>query len=136
MGDQAHRQVISTPDAPAAIGPYSQTIKAGNLVFTAGQIPLDPATMKLVEGDVMAQAERVMKNLEAVLMAAGTGFAHVVKSTCFLADLNDFPAFNAVYAQYFGEDAPARSTVQVAKASRRRARRSRMHRAHPVSDRR
>ena len=115
MGDQAHRQVISTPDAPAAIGPYSQAIKAGNLVFTAGQIPLDPATMKLVEGDVTAQAERVMKNLEAVLMAAGTGFAHVVKSTCFLADLNDFPAFNAVYAQYFGEDAPARSTVQVAR---------------------
>ena len=91
MGDQAHRQVISTPDAPAAIGPYSQAIKAGNLLFTAGQIPLDPATMKLVDGDVTVQAERVMKNLEAVLTAAGSRFAHVVKTTCFLADLNDFP---------------------------------------------
>jgi 2-iminobutanoate/2-iminopropanoate deaminase len=115
VGEQAQRRVISTSDAPAAIGPYSQAIVAGNLLFTAGQIPLDPATMKLVEGDVTAQAEQVMKNLEAVLTAAGTGFAHVVKSTCFLADLNDFPAFNAVYGQYFGDDAPARSTVQVAK---------------------
>ena len=115
VGDQAHRQVISTSHAPAAIGPYSQAIKTGNLLFTAGQIPLDPATMKLVDGDVTVQAEQVMKNLEAVLTAAGSGFAHVVKTTCFLADLNDFPAFNAVYGQYFGEDAPARSTVQVAK---------------------
>ncbi len=115
MGDHAHRQIVSTSDAPAAIGPYSQAVIAGNLLFTAGQIPLDPATMKIVEGDVTVQAERVMKNLEAVLTAAGTTFAHIVKTTCFLADLNDFPAFNAVYGQYFGDDAPARSTVQVAK---------------------
>ena len=115
MGDHAHRQIVSTPDAPAAIGPYSQAVVAGDLLFSAGQIPLDPATMKLVNGDVTVQAERVMKNLDAVLNAAGTGFAHVVKTTCYLADLNDFPAFNAVYGQYFGEDAPARSTVQVAK---------------------
>lgn len=115
MSEHANRQVVSTSDAPAAIGPYSQAIVAGGLLFTAGQIPLDPATMKLVEGDVTAQAERVMKNLEAVLTAAGTTFAHIVKSTCFLADLNDFPAFNAVYGQYFGDGAPARSTVQVAK---------------------
>lgn len=115
MGDRAQRQVISTADAPAAIGPYSQAIAASNFLFTAGQIPLDPVTMKLVEGDVTVQAQQVMKNLEAVLTAAGAGFANVVKTTCFLADLNDFPAFNAVYAQYFGADAPARSTVQVAK---------------------
>jgi 2-iminobutanoate/2-iminopropanoate deaminase len=115
VGDHAHRQVVSTSDAPAAIGPYSQAVIAGDLLFTAGQIPLDPATMKVVEGDVTVQAERVMKNLEAVLTAAGTTFAHIVKTTCFLADLNDFPAFNAVYGQYFGDDAPARSTVQVAK---------------------
>lgn len=115
MSEQVHRQVVSTPEAPAAIGPYSQAIIAGGLLFTAGQIPLDPSTMKLVEGDVTVQAERVMKNLEAVLTAAGTTFARIVKTTCFLADLNDFPAFNAVYGQYFGDDAPARSTVQVAK---------------------
>ena len=115
MSELANRQVVSTADAPAAIGPYSQAIVAGGLLFTAGQIPLDPSTMKLVEGDVTAQAQRVMKNLEAVLTAAGTTFARIVKTTCFLADLNDFPAFNAVYGQYFGDDAPARSTVQVAK---------------------
>ena len=115
MSAQIRRQVVATPDAPAAIGPYSQAIVAGSLLFTAGQIPLDPSTMKLVDGDVTVQAERVMKNLEAVLTAAGTTFAHIVKTTCFLADLNDFPAFNAVYGQYFGDDAPARSTVQVAK---------------------
>ena len=115
MGEQRHRRIIATSDAPAAIGPYSQAVVAGNLLFTAGQIPLDPATMKLVEGDVTVQTERVMQNLDAVLTAAGTTFANIVKSTCFLADLNDFPAFNAVYGQYFGDDAPARSTVQVAK---------------------
>lgn len=115
MDQQAARRVVSTPDAPAAIGPYSQAVIAGNLLFTAGQIPLDPETMTLVEGDVTVQAERVMTNLSAVLTAAGTGLAHVVKTTCFLANLTDFPAFNAVYATYFGDDAPARSTVQVAK---------------------
>lgn len=115
MAQEVVRRVISTADAPAAIGPYAQAVVAGKLLFTAGQIPLDPETMKLVEGDVTAQAERVMKNLSAVLTAAGTGFEYVVKTTCFLADLADFPAFNAVYGTYVGDDAPARSTVQVAK---------------------
>lgn len=112
---QGNRRVITTSDAPAAIGPYSQAIVAGDLVFTAGQIPLDPETMMLVEGGIAAQAERVMQNLDAVLQAAGTGFDRVVKTTCFLTDLGDFPAFNAVYGRYFPTDAPARSTVQVAR---------------------
>ncbi len=107
--------VVSTGDAPRAIGPYSQAVRTGNLVFTSGQIPLDPATMSLVEGDVSAQAEQVMANLGAVLAAAGTSFGRVVKTTCFLADLNDFPAFNEVYARSFGDAPPARSTVQVAR---------------------
>lgn len=109
------RRVIATENAPAAIGPYSQAIVVGSLLFTAGQIPLDPTTMKLVVGDVTAQAEQVMANLGAVLLEAGSSFEHVVKTTCFLADLADFPAFNAVYGTFFTGDAPARSTVQVAK---------------------
>ena len=109
------RGVVATPDAPQAIGPYSQAIVAGSLVFTAGQIPLDPATMTLVEGDVTAQTEQVMANLGAVLAAAGSSFEQVVKTTCFLVDLGDFTAFNVVYGRYFGEAPPARSTVQVAK---------------------
>jgi 2-iminobutanoate/2-iminopropanoate deaminase len=109
------REVIATGDAPSAIGPYSQAVRAGGLLFTAGQIPLDPATMKLVEGDVTVQTERVMLNLQAVLAAAGTSFARVVKTTCFLANLDDFPAFNAVYARSFPDAPPARSTVQVAR---------------------
>ena len=115
METQPEPTVVATDDAPRAIGPYSQAIKTGNLVFTAGQIPLDPATMKLVEGDITVQTERVMRNLEAVLAAAGSSFSRVVKTTCFLADLNDFPAFNDVYARSFGEAPPARSTVQVAR---------------------
>ena len=113
--DIPHRRVIATEHAPAAIGPYSQAIVAGSLLFTAGQIPLDPVTMKLVDGDITAQAERVMANLGAVLLEAGSSFEHVIKTTCFLADLGDFPAFNAVYGTFFTGDAPARSTVQVAK---------------------
>ena len=109
------RRVIATDQAPAAIGPYSQAIVAGGLVFTSGQIPLDPATMRLVEGDIAAQTERVMRNLEAVLTAAGTSFERVVKTTCFLADLADFPAFNAVYGRFFPAAPPPRSTVQVAR---------------------
>ena len=107
--------VISTPDAPAAIGPYSQANKAGGFLFTAGQIPLDPSTMKVVDGDITPQTERVMLNLAAVLSAGGASFGSVVKTTCFLANLDDFAAFNAVYARYFGDAKPARSTVQVAK---------------------
>ncbi len=108
-------EVIATKSAPAAIGPYSQAIKSGGLLFTAGQIPLDPMTMKIVDGGIEAQAERVMQNLEAILTEAGSSFAQVVKTTCFLADLGDFPTFNAVYATRFPVNPPARSTVQVAK---------------------
>src|SRR5512143_693861 len=107
-------QVISTPQAPQAIGPYSQAIVAGNLVFTSGQIPLDPATQQMVQGDVRAQAERVMENLGAVLAAAGSSFAQVVKATIFLADLGDFAVVNEVYGKRFPSAPPARSTVQVA----------------------
>lgn len=109
------RSIIHTDQAPKALGPYSQAIRTGNLVFTSGQIPLDPATGKLVEGDIQAQAHRVFANLQAVLEASGTSLAHVVKATCFLKDMNDFQAFNAVYGQYLGEVRPARSTFQVAR---------------------
>lgn len=107
--------VVATDKAPGAIGPYSQAIKVGGLVFTAGQIPLDPASGKLVEGDIAAQTERVMKNLVAVLEASGSSLGQVVKTTCFLADLDDFAAFNEVYGTYFSENRPARSTVQAAR---------------------
>src|SRR5436190_13761008 len=109
------KEVVSTGQAPAAIGPYSQAIKANGLLFTAGQIPLDPATGKLVEGDVRVQTERVMRNLEAILGEAGASFDSVVKTTCFLANLDDFAAFNEVYARYFSRQPPARSTVQAAR---------------------
>ena len=108
-------EVIATGKAPGAIGPYSQAIKLGGHVFTAGQIPLDPATMKIVEGDVTAQTERVMQNLAAVLEAAGSSLSRVVKTTCFLTDLDDFAAFNEVYGKHMGDNRPARSTVQVSK---------------------
>jgi 2-iminobutanoate/2-iminopropanoate deaminase len=104
---------IATPDAPAAIGPYSQAIVAGGLIFTAGQVALDPKTMNLVAGDVKAQTERVFANLTAVLQAAGTGLDRVVKATVFLADMADFAAMNEVYARAFGNHRPARSTVAV-----------------------
>jgi 2-iminobutanoate/2-iminopropanoate deaminase len=109
------KEVIATTAAPAAIGPYSQAIKTNGFLFTAGQIPLDPATGKLVEGDVTAQTERVMQNLAAVLAEAGSSFEQVVKTTCFLANLDDFAAFNTVYAKYFTAQPPARSTVQAAR---------------------
>ena len=106
------RRTISTPNAPAAIGPYSQAILCGNMLYTSGQIPLDPATGTVVGDDISAQAEQVMKNLEAVLAAAGTSFASAVKTTCFLADMADFAAFNEVYAAHI-TSAPARSCVAV-----------------------
>ena len=106
--------VVHTPQAPAAIGPYSQAIVANGLVFTAGQIALDPATMQIVAGDVAAQAEQVMRNLAAVLSAAGASFGSVVKSTIFLADMADFGVVNEVYARALGDARPARSTVAVA----------------------
>lgn len=108
------RQVVQSAKAPQAIGPYSQAIAAGNLVFTSGQIPLDPATQQMVPGDIRAQTERVMENLAAVLEAAGCGFADVVKATIFVADLADFAAVNEVYGKRFPSTPPARSTVQVA----------------------
>lgn len=107
-------QSARSEDAPRAVGPYSQAILAGELVFCSGQIPLDPATGQLLEGDIAAQTGRVLDNLAAVLAAAGSDLAHVVKTTVFLADLGDFAAMNEAYATRFGEHRPARSTVQVA----------------------
>jgi len=107
-------QVLSTDNAPKAIGPYSQGIVAGGMVFLSGQIPLDPKTQQMVQGDVRAQAERVMENLAAVLAAAGVGFGDVVKATIFLVDLNDFATVNEVYGKRFPSAPPARSTVQIA----------------------
>jgi 2-iminobutanoate/2-iminopropanoate deaminase len=106
-------QIVATDKAPTAIGPYSQAIVANGWVFTAGQVALDPATMELVSGDVTAQTERVFDNLTAVLTAAGSGFARVIKATVYLADMGDFAAVNAVYARRFGDHRPARSTVAV-----------------------
>jgi len=110
------RRIITTPDAPAAIGPYSQAVRFGELVFLSGQIPLDPATGQLVgDGDVEAEAEQVMENLRAVLAAAGSSFSRVLKTTIFLTDLGDFAAVNAIYAKRFeGIEPPARATIQVA----------------------
>ena len=107
------KKIVHTDQAPAAVGPYSQGVKIGNLLFTAGQVALDPATMKLVEGDITVQTERVMENLKAVLTAAGTSFDNVVKATVFLADINDFAAMNGVYGRYFSANPPARSAFQV-----------------------
>ena len=109
------REVIATPAAPAAIGPYSQAVavSAGRLVFLSGQIPLDPATGQLVEGDIAAQTERVMVNLAAVLERAGASFEQVVRCTIFLVDLNDFAKVNEVYGRRFPSEPPARATVQV-----------------------
>ena len=114
MDIHSSRQVIHTDSAPKAIGPYSQAIVAGNLVFTSGQIPLDPKTQQMVEGDIRVQTERVMENLSAVLQAAGVGFADVVKGTIFVADLGDFATVNEIYGKRFSASPPARSTVQVA----------------------
>lgn len=107
-------EIVATDKAPGAIGPYSQGMKLNGVVYTAGQIPLDPATGKLVEGDVAAQAEQVMKNLAAVLEAAGSSLSKVVKTTCFLVDLGDFATFNEIYGKHMGDSRPARSTIQVA----------------------
>ena len=107
-------KTVLTDKAPPAIGPYSQGIVASGFLFTAGQIPLDPATGQVIKGDVKAQTERVLDNLTAVLAAAGASWRHVVKTTVFLHDMNDFPAVNEVYARILGESRPARSTVQVA----------------------
>ena len=109
------KQAVSSPEAPKAIGPYSQAVRAGQLLFVSGQVPLDPATGQLVEGDIAAQTRRVFANLAAVLKAGGRTFADVVRTTVFLADMNDFAAVNEVYGSYFSEPYPARATVQVAR---------------------
>ena len=112
------REVISAPDAPQAMGAYSPAIKAGNLLFVSGQIPIDPASGALIDGDITAQTEQVMKNLGALLRAAGVGFEHVVRTTVFLADMNDFAAMNEVYSRHVAAPPPARATVQVARLPR------------------
>lgn len=109
------REVIVTNDAPKAIGPYSQAIKANGFVFVSGQIPLDPATQQLIEGDVAAQTERVLQNLSGILKAAGSSLDHVVKCGVFLKSMSDFAAMNEVYGRYFTQTHPARSTVEVAR---------------------
>lgn len=111
-------QAISAPDAPAAIGPYSPAIKAGNLLFVSGQVPMNAATGTLVDGDITAQTEQVMRNLGALLKAAGAGFGQVVKTTVFLSDMADYAAMNAVYGRYMADPPPARATVQVARLPR------------------
>jgi 2-iminobutanoate/2-iminopropanoate deaminase len=109
------RQAVATPSAPAAIGPYSQAIRAGSFLFVSGQIPLDPATGTLVEGDIAAQTHRVFANLRAILEAAGSSLDQVVRATVYLADMDDFAIVNEVYGGYFSSPAPARATVQAAR---------------------
>ena len=109
------RTAVATPNAPAAIGPYSQAIKAGNMLFLSGQIPLDPKTGAMVEGGIVEQTRQVFANIEAILKAAGASFDNVVSATVFVADMNDFAKVNEVYATYFSSPAPARATVQVAR---------------------
>lgn len=112
------RETISTESAPGAIGPYSQAVKVGDFVFCSGQIPIDPKTGDFVSDDIAEQTEQVLKNLTAVLTAAGTDLNGVVKTTVFLADMNDFAAMNEIYASYFGDNKPARATVQAARLPR------------------
>lgn len=111
-------QIIATENAPRAIGPYSQAVLANGLAFLSGQIPLDPATNQLVDGDIAVQTERVIENLKAVLEACGSSLEKVVKTTVFLRDMGDFPRMNEVYGRYFSAHAPARSTVQAARLPR------------------
>jgi 2-iminobutanoate/2-iminopropanoate deaminase len=107
------KKIVSTNDAPAAVGPYSQAVRVGQFVFTAGQIPLDPKSGVIVSEDISEQARRVLDNLTAVLAAENLTFSHIVKTTIFLTDMNDFQAVNEVYAKYFSDQPPARSTVAV-----------------------
>ncbi len=109
------KKKIASKNAPAAIGPYSQAVQYGNFLFVSGQIAIDPQTGNLVEGDIEAQTEQVLKNLTAIIAEAGMAVADVVKCSCFLNDMNDFARFNAVYENYFGESLPARETVEVSR---------------------
>lgn len=112
------KKIISTDKAPKAIGPYSQAVIANGFVFLSGQIPLDPATAQLIEGDIAAQTERVLENIKGALEAAGSSLAQVVKTTVFIKDMGEFAKMNEVYARYFSADAPARSTVEAARLPR------------------
>ena len=112
------RKIIATDKAPRAIGPYSQAVRSGNLVFASGQIPIDPATGQFVAGGIAEQTEQVLRNLTQVFGAAGTGLSQVIKTTVFLADMDDFTAMNEVYGRFFGENPPARATVQAARLPR------------------
>ena len=112
------RQAISSPNAPKAIGPYSSALRAGSLLFVSGQVPFDPRTGDMVTGDIGAQTRRALENVGALLRASGLSFANVVRTTVFLADMNDFPAMNDIYRTFFTEPYPARSTVQAARLPR------------------
>ena len=112
------KDIIATDRAPQAIGPYSQAVRAGNLIFASGQIPINPATGEFVAGGIAEQTEQVLRNLTAVFEAAGLGLAQVVKTTVFLADMDDFTAMNEVYGRFFGHQPPARATVQAARLPR------------------
>jgi 2-iminobutanoate/2-iminopropanoate deaminase len=112
------RQLVTAPDAPKAMGAYSPAIKAGNLLFISGQIPVDPTTGNLIQGDIAAQADQVMRNLTALLRAAGASFTNVVRTTVYLADMDDFAGMNEVYSRYIVDPPPARATVQVARLPR------------------
>ena len=112
------KQIVTTDNAPKAIGPYSQAVAHKGIAYLSGQIPLDPGSGQLVSGDITSQTERVLENLKAVLEACGSGMAHVLKTTVFLQDMAEFPAMNEVYARYFSTDPPARSTVQAARLPR------------------
>ena len=118
LSDLAVRETIATDRAPRAIGPYSQAVRAGNLIFASGQIPIDPATGEFVSGEIAEQTEQVLRNISAVFEAAGASLSQVVKTTVFLADMDDFTAMNEIYARFFGEHRPARATVQAARLPR------------------
>ena len=112
------KEIVATERAPRAIGPYSQAVRSGNFLFASGQIPIDPATGEFVAGGITEQTEQVMRNVSAILEAAGAGLQQIVKTTVFLADMDDFTAMNEVYGRYFGENPPARATVQAARLPR------------------
>lgn len=108
------KTIVHTDKAPAAVGPYSQAVRVGQMIYTAGQVPLDPATGKVVTGDIGAQAEQALRNVQAVLEAAGAGLEHVIKTTVFLQDMNEFGEMNETYGRFFSQNPPARTTIEVA----------------------
>jgi 2-iminobutanoate/2-iminopropanoate deaminase len=118
LSEQGVKEIVATERAPRAIGPYSQAVRSGNFLFASGQIPIDPATGEFVAGGITEQTEQVMRNVSAILEAAGANLQQVVKTTVFLADMEDFTAMNEVYGRYFGENPPARATVQAARLPR------------------